>query len=96
MAGYLVEEFVENEPTGRSWRVRATDPLEAAAKALTREKDLRARDELLRVKVSPRNRFGRYEFLDVHAVLSSAARAASRGEGAGHVRSFRQDAASGG
>ena len=36
MTGYLVEEFVENEPTGRSWHVSATDPLEAAAKALAR------------------------------------------------------------
>lgn len=68
MIGYLVEEFVENEPTGRSWHVRATDPMDAAAKALARAEKLRAGTDPLRVKVSPRNRFGRYQFLDVRAL----------------------------
>lgn len=65
MTGYLVEEFIENEPTGRSWQVRATDPLEAATKALARIEKLRGGADPMRMKVSPRNSFGRYQFLDV-------------------------------
>ena len=76
MAAYLVEEFVESEPTGRSWRVRAEDPLDAALKALSCDREPHAGNDALCMKVSPRNRFGRSELLDRRRLVSEARRRA--------------------
>lgn len=77
MAGYLVEEFIENEPTGRSWRVYADSPLQAAFRALGDEEHDLVECAALHFKISLRNRFGRSEFVKARTVLSPASRSAS-------------------
>lgn len=69
---YLVEEFVENEPTGRSWRVSAEDAMHAALQAVEEEKKRLAEKGPFRFKVSPRNRFGQTHFISVRAARTWA------------------------
>ncbi len=63
MACYLVEEFVESEPTGRSWRVTAASRRAALLAAIDEETRKMPGYPPSYARVTQRNRFGKSEFL---------------------------------